>query len=310
MTGSVQESAIDDSFEGLTNAPDAWVSGPEFTPRPVDYQHFVELGDERSAVDDRCFTEYGVAGIPSAQQHERSAHAARTTHPGHRSRRPSSKSSSRGKRRPSPSFTIRSKDGQSVVRNNPFVLRRSTRSCSREPASNSDNDDSESVNQHSVRSSKSHAFKIRIKGKNGEEVVQDIRRPLVFTSSTVSRSGPGETTAVASESDYPARYQNPGSQKKHSKRDHNDRYRKPRGNSHCKHGKDVNRSLLIRIAQQSSKISSTKGAIPPCQTLKVARSGCPEHCHRQTQSVLPTHRGLAYCLLQSLRDLLITLPST
>ncbi|KAG9937449.1 hypothetical protein KCU98_g19740, partial [Aureobasidium melanogenum] len=108
MTGSIQGSAIDDSFETLTNAPDAWVSGRYAASPPVDYQHYVEPGDTRSAVDDRCSTEYGA--VEHTRHFNKTAKPAKTDPKHRRSRQTSTKPPSHGKRRPSPSFRIRSKD--------------------------------------------------------------------------------------------------------------------------------------------------------------------------------------------------------
>jgi len=121
MAGSVQGSAIDDSFETLTNAPDAWASGRNAAPMPVDYQHYVEPGDARSAVDDRCFTEYGAVEYPH-HNNNMARPAAKSDQKRHRS-----STKAQGKRRPSPSFRIRSKDGDSLVVSNPFVLRKTSR---------------------------------------------------------------------------------------------------------------------------------------------------------------------------------------
>lgn len=187
MTGSIQASAIDDSFETLTNAPDAWVSGRQAAPPPVDYQHYVEAGDERSAVDDRCFTEYGAVEFPHY------ATTANTTgQKRHSSRQTSSKPSSRGKRRPSPSFVIRGRNGESVVQSNPFMLRKSSRAHSKAPSS-AKSEQAESDSNRSSTYAQPRTFKIRIRGKNGEEVIQEIRRPLHFASGSGSR----DTTAVA-----------------------------------------------------------------------------------------------------------------
>ncbi|KAH0278606.1 WD40 repeat-like protein, partial [Aureobasidium melanogenum] len=179
MTGSIQGSAIDDSFETLTNAPDAWVSGRYAAPPPVDYQHYVEPGDTRSAVDDRCFTEYGAV--------EHTRYVSKTSRPSkpdlkhRRSRQTSTKPPSHGKRRPSPSFRIRSKDGDSVVVSNPFVLRKPSRPQPRRESETSSQTDDRSHNS-STTAAHSRTFQIRIRGKNGEEAIQEIRRPLHFAS--------------------------------------------------------------------------------------------------------------------------------
>lgn len=179
MTGSIQGSAIDDSFETLTNAPDAWVSGRYAAPPPVDYQHYVEPGDTRSAVDDRCFTEYGAV--------EHTRYVSKTSRPSkpdlkhRRSRQTSTKPPSHGKRRPSPSFRIRSKDGDSVVVSNPFVLRKPSRPQPRRESETSSQTDGRSHNS-TTTAAHSRIFQIRIRGKNGEEAIQEIRRPLHFAS--------------------------------------------------------------------------------------------------------------------------------
>ncbi|KAH0366381.1 WD40 repeat-like protein, partial [Aureobasidium melanogenum] len=197
MTGSIQGSAIDDSFETLTNAPDAWVSGRYAAPPLVDYQHYVEPGDTRSAVDDRCFTEYGAV--------EHTRHVNKTTKPvktdpkHRRSRQTSTKPPSHGKRRPSPSFRIRSKDGDSVVVSNPFVLRKPSRpQPRREPETSSQTDDQ---SQHSsTTAAHSRTFQIRIRGKNGEEAIQEIKRPLHFAIQSGDIRESQATTLVGDDS--------------------------------------------------------------------------------------------------------------
>ncbi|CAD0092150.1 unnamed protein product [Aureobasidium vineae] len=191
MTGSIQGSAIDDGFETLTNPPDAWVTGRYAIPPPVDYQHYVEPGDARSAVDDRCFTEYGA--VEHAHHVNKTIKPAKPEQKRHRSRQISTKSASHGKRRPSPSFRIRSKDGDSVVVSNPFVLRKPSRSQPRPESEQSSQTDDQS--QHSSTTiSRSRAFQIRIRGKNGEEAIHEIKRPLHFASQSQG------TTLVGDES--------------------------------------------------------------------------------------------------------------
>ncbi|KEQ74715.1 hypothetical protein M436DRAFT_71232 [Aureobasidium namibiae CBS 147.97] len=193
MTGSIQGSAIDDSFETLTNAPDAWVSGRYAGPPPVDYQHYVEPGDTRSAVDDRCFTEYG------AVEHVHPvSNMIKPSKPGqkrHRSRQTSTKPASHGKRLPSPSFRIRSKDGDSVTLSNPFVLRKSSRPRPCEEAEASSQTDSQSQ-RSSTTAARSRTFQIRIKGKNGEEVIQNLERPLHFAPQSSDMRDSQTTTAI------------------------------------------------------------------------------------------------------------------
>lgn len=197
MTGSIQGSAIDDGFETLTNAPDAWVSGRYAGLPPVDYQHYVEPGDTRSAVDDRCFTDYG------AVEHVR--HASNMIKPSksdqtrHRSRQTSTKPVSHAKRRPSPSFRIRSKDGDSVVVNNPFVLRKPSRPRPRGDSEESSQTDGESQ-RSSTADARSRTFQIRIRGKNGEEVIQNLERPLHFAPQSSGIRDSQATTAVGSKS--------------------------------------------------------------------------------------------------------------
>ena len=189
MAGSVQGSAIDDSFETLTNAPDAWASGHNAAPIPVDYQHYVEPGDGRSAVDDRCFTEFGAVEYPHHNNNmTRPAEGDQKRH------RSSTKTAAHGKRRPSPSFRIRSKDGDSVVVSNPFVLRKTCRP----PPSEAPSEQTEEASQHSSSSAaRSRTFQIRIRGKNGEEAIQEIKRPLHFAS----QSGRARTTVAGDQAD-------------------------------------------------------------------------------------------------------------
>lgn len=198
MTGSIQGSAIDDSFETLTNASDAWVSGRYAGPPPVDYQHYVEPGDTRSAVDDRCFTEYGA--VEHARPVNNMIKPSKTDQKRHRSRRTSTKPAFHGKRRPSPSFHIRSKDGDSVTVNNPFVLRKPSRPRPREDSDVSSQADGQSQ-QSSTTAAHSRTFQIRIRGKNGEEVVQDLARPLHFALPSSGMRDSQATTAVGSKSD-------------------------------------------------------------------------------------------------------------
>lgn len=179
MTGSVQGSAIDDSFETLTNAPDAWVTGRYAAPPPVDYQHYVEPGDARSAVDDRCSTEYGA--VEHTHHVNNTTKSAKTDPKHRRSRQTSTKPPCQGKRRPSPSFRIRSKDGDSVVVSNPFVLRKPSRPPSRREAESSSRTDHQSQ-YSSTTATHSRTFQIRIRGKNGEEAIHEIKRPLYFAS--------------------------------------------------------------------------------------------------------------------------------
>ena len=197
MTGSIQGSAIDDSFETLTNAPDAWVSGRYAGTPPVDYQHYVEPGDTRSAVDDRCFTEYG------AVQHVRPVSnmikPSKTDQKRHRSRQTPTKPASHKKRRPSPSFHIRSKDGDSVTVNNPFVMRKPSRPRPHEDSEQSSQADGQSQ-QSSTTAARSRTFQIRIRGKNGEEVIQDLERPLHFALPSSGMRDSQATTAVGSKS--------------------------------------------------------------------------------------------------------------
>ncbi|KAI5255162.1 hypothetical protein E4T42_01948 [Aureobasidium subglaciale] len=190
MAGSVQGPAIDDSFETLTNAPDAWVSGRYTAPPPVDYQHYVEPGDARSAVDDRCFTEYGA--VEHAPYVNHVPKPVKTDQKRHRSRQITSPEPALpgGKRRPSPNLRIRSKDGDSVVVSNPFVLRRPSRPQPDAASSVQSEDGSE---QSSTTAARSRTFNFRIRGKNGEEAIQEIKRPLRFASQ--------ETTVVGDESD-------------------------------------------------------------------------------------------------------------
>jgi hypothetical protein len=194
MAGSTQGSAIDDSFETLTNAPDAWVSGRYAAPPPVDYQHYVELGDTRSAVDDRCPTEYGA--VEHTRPISNTTKPSRTDSKRQRSRQPSTKPASHGKRRPSPSFRIRSRDGDSVVVNNPFVLRKPSRPQPREDSEHSSQADSQSQ-RSSTTAAHYRTFQIRIRGKNGEEAIHDIKRSLHFASHRDSQA----TTAVGDDSD-------------------------------------------------------------------------------------------------------------
>ncbi|KAG9994922.1 hypothetical protein KCU78_g18193, partial [Aureobasidium melanogenum] len=219
MTGSIQGSAIDDSFETLTNAPDAWVSGRYAASPPVDYQHYVEPGDTRSAVDDRCSTEY------RAVEHTR--HVNRTTKPAktdpehRRSRQTSTKPPSHGKRRPSPSFRIRSKDGDSLVLSNPFVLRKPSRPQPRRESESSSQADDQS--QHSsTTAAYSRTFQIRIRGKNGEEAIQEIKRPLYFAAQSGDVRQSRATTLVGDDSgresvEYWAANQSASSQKRHQR---------------------------------------------------------------------------------------------
>ncbi|CAD0100201.1 unnamed protein product [Aureobasidium mustum] len=215
MTGSIQGSAIDDSFETLTNAPDAWVSGRYAAAPPVDYQHYVEPGDTRSAVDDRCFTEHG------AVEHTR---YVKTTKPAkadskHRqSRQTSSKPPSHGKRRPSPSFRIRSKDGDSVVVSNPFVLRKPSRPQPRREAGSSSQTDDQSQSS-ATTTARSRTFQIRIRGKNGKEAIHEIKRPLYFASQSGNVRESQATTLVGDDSgrenvEYWAANQSESSQKR------------------------------------------------------------------------------------------------
>ncbi|KAI5242670.1 hypothetical protein E4T43_04679 [Aureobasidium subglaciale] len=193
MAGSVQGSAIDDSFETLTNAPDAWVSGRYTAPPPVDYQHYVEPGDARSAVDDRCFTEYGaVEHAPYVNHVPRPVKADQKRH---RSRQISSpKPAPPGrKRRPSPNLRIRSKDGESVVVSNPFVLRRPSRPQPDAASSVQSEDGSEQSS--STTAARSRTFNIRIRGKNGEEAIQEIKRPLHFASQEITVVGDESNSA-------------------------------------------------------------------------------------------------------------------
>ncbi|KAI4731826.1 hypothetical protein E4T49_00148 [Aureobasidium sp. EXF-10728] len=179
MTGSIEGSAIDDGFETLTNAPDAWITGRYTAPPFVDYQHYVEAGDARSAVDDRCFTEYGA--VEHARHVNKTTKPAKTEQKRHRSRQTSTKPTSNGKRRPSPSFRIRSKDGDSLVVSNPFVLRKPSRPEPRPESEQSSQTDDQSQ-YSSTTATRSRAFQIRIRGKNGEEAVHEIKRPLHFAS--------------------------------------------------------------------------------------------------------------------------------
>ncbi|CAD0112101.1 unnamed protein product [Aureobasidium uvarum] len=191
MTGSIQGSAIDDGFKTLTNAPDAWVTGRYAVPPPVDYQHYVEPGDTRSAVDDRCFTEYGA--VENAHYDNKTTKPAKLEQKRHRSRQTSTNPASRGKRRPSPSFRIRSKDGDSLVVSNPFVLRKPSRPRPRPESEQSSQTDDQSQ-YSSTTTARSRAFQIRIRGKNGEEAVHEIKRPLHFASQSQG------TTLVGGES--------------------------------------------------------------------------------------------------------------
>ncbi|KAI5204568.1 hypothetical protein E4T39_03511 [Aureobasidium subglaciale] len=184
MAGSVQGSAIDDSFETLTNAPDAWVSGRYAAPPPVDYQHYVEPGDARSAVDDRCFTEYGA--VEHARHVSNITKPVKTDQKRHRSRQTSptkpvltKPAPPGGKRRPSPNLRIRSKDGESVVVSNPFVLRRPSHP---EPSEATSVQSEVSSENSLTTAARSRTFNIRIRGKNGEEAIQEIKRPLYFAS--------------------------------------------------------------------------------------------------------------------------------
>ncbi|KAG9930975.1 hypothetical protein KCV02_g7890, partial [Aureobasidium melanogenum] len=219
MTGSTQGSAIDDSFETLTNAPDAWVSGRYAASPPVDYQHYVEPGDTRSAVDDRCSTEYGAV--------EHTRHVNRTTKPAktdpkhRRSRQTSTKPPSHGKRRPSPSFRIRSKDGDSVVVSNPFVLRKPSHPQPRRESELSSQTDDQSQ-YSSTTAAHSRTFQIRIRGKNGEEAIQEIKRPLYFASQPGDVRQSQATTLVADDSgrdnvEYWAANQSTSSQKRNQR---------------------------------------------------------------------------------------------
>ncbi|KAK6004610.1 hypothetical protein QM012_008472 [Aureobasidium pullulans] len=193
MTGSIQGSAIDDSFETLTNAPDAWLSGRYAAPPPFDYQHYVEPGDTRSAVDDRCFTEYGTV--------EHTRHVSKTTKPTktdakhRRSRQTSIQQPLHGKRRPSPSFRIRSKDGDSVVVSNPFVLRKPPRPQPHLGSGSSSQTDEQSQ-YSSTTAARSRRFQIRIRGKNGEEAIHEIGRPLHFASHSSDARQSQATTLV------------------------------------------------------------------------------------------------------------------
>ncbi|THZ23170.1 hypothetical protein D6C91_03765 [Aureobasidium pullulans] len=191
MAGSVQGSAIDDSFETLTNAPDAWASDHNAAPIPVDYQHYVEPGDGRSAVDDRCFTEFGAVEYP----HHNNNNMTRPAESDQKRHRSSTKTAAYGKRRPSPSFRIRSKDGDSVVVSNPFVLRKT---CRPPPSEAAPSEQTEEASQHSSSSAaRSRTFQIRIRGKNGEEAIQEIKRPLHFAS----QSGRARTTVAGDQAD-------------------------------------------------------------------------------------------------------------
>jgi hypothetical protein len=199
MTGSIQGSAIDDSFESLSIAPGI---GRRAAPPRVDHQHYVEAGDTRSAIDDRCYTEYGV--VAHHGHTNKSTQPAKAKQTRRRSHQPSSSSSaSRGKRRPSPSFCIRSKDGESVVMRNPFVQQRSSRARSIVSTAPSERShETRDGKQASLpASTHSQPFKIRIRGKNGEECVKELRRPLYFASESAHAVGSQDTTAVNSESD-------------------------------------------------------------------------------------------------------------
>ncbi|KAG9861689.1 WD40 repeat-like protein, partial [Aureobasidium melanogenum] len=216
MTGSTQGSAIDDSFETLTNAPDAWVSGRYAASPPVDYQHYVEPGDTRSAVDDRCSTEYGA--VEHTRHVNRTAKPAKTDPKHRRSRQTSTKPPSHGKRRPSPSFRIRSKDGDSVVVSNPFVLRKPSRPQPRRESESSSQTDDQSQ-YSSTTAAHSRTFQIRIRGKNGEEAIQEIKRPLYFASQSGDVRQSQATTLVGDESgrenvEYWAANQSTSSQKR------------------------------------------------------------------------------------------------
>jgi hypothetical protein len=198
MAGSIQGSAIDDSFETLTNAPDAWNSGRFATAPPVDYQHYVEPGDTRSAVDDRCFTEFGA--VEHTYPVSNMTKPSKTDQKRHRSRQTSTKPASHGKRRPSPSFRIRSKEGDSVVVSNPFVMRKPSRPHSREDSEQSSETDIQSQ-RSSTSAARSRTYQIRIRGKNGEEVIQDMERPLHFAPRSSRARDSQATTAVGQDSD-------------------------------------------------------------------------------------------------------------
>lgn len=196
MTGSIQGSAIDDGFETLTNAPDAWLSGRYAAPPAVDYQHYVEPGDTRSAVDDRSFTEHGAV---EHTRHVNQPTMPTKTDPRHRrSRQTSCKPPSHGKRRPSPSFHIRSKEGDSVVVSNPFVQRKPSRPQPRRESESSSQTDGQSQ-YSSTTAPDSRTFHIRIRGKNGEEAIHEIKRPLYFAFQSGDVRESQATTLVGDE---------------------------------------------------------------------------------------------------------------
>jgi hypothetical protein len=203
MTGSTHGSAIDDGFETLTNAPDAWATGRYAAPPRVDYQRYVEPGDTRTAVDDRCSTEYGA--VEYARPVSNMPKPSKPDQKRHRSRQTSTKPVPHGKRRPSPSFRIRSKDGDSVVVSNPFVLRKPARPQPREDSEQSSETESQSQ-QSSTTAARSRTFQIRIKGKNGEEAIHDIKRPLHFAPRSSRVHDSQATTAVGNESDREIKY--------------------------------------------------------------------------------------------------------
>lgn len=306
MTGSIQGSAIDDSFETLTNAPDAWISGRYDAPPPVDYQHYVEPGDARSAVDDRCFTEYGA--VQHAPPVSNMIKPSKTDQKRHRSRQTSTKPAVHGKRRPSPSFRIRSKDGDSVTVSNPFVLRKPSRPRPREDSEESSQTASQS--QRSSTTAHSRAFQIRIRGKNGEEVVQDFARPLHFAPPSDEYRDSQATTAVGSKSDqgevkYWSANQSSSSHRRHQAH-----------KSRCEqHPKFLPSATLTGHKQQDRQLTPTSSSsralrpprrpaflwrcLEPCQTLLLHPSVTLRHCVYCRQRSPPALCTILSCLSAS-----------
>lgn len=219
MPQSIQPSAIDDSFEFTPTM--SWTRPAQ----QVEYQHYVEPGDARSAIDDRTKTEYGfVPDRPSFPIEKNAKHLARNLG---RTIVESKKAAAviesaksntvqaevvkaqstipKPSSRPRPihrykHIVIRGKDGRTDIRRNPFHPQRDARKTqSPIPAPDPPKLQEEAMSPVVKSSSSSGKQKVRIVSKDGQERIMRLSMPLRYDnhSPSVTKEKSVKSTAPA-----------------------------------------------------------------------------------------------------------------
>ncbi|KAF1346267.1 hypothetical protein BDV97DRAFT_372236 [Delphinella strobiligena] len=295
MPPSIQPSAIDDSFEYTPTM--SWTRPVQ----QVEYQHYVEPGDTRSAIDDRCKTEYGFVpdrpSFPVAKDTNNLARnlgrsiieskkAAAVVEPAKsktvqveavKAQSTTPKPSSR----PRPvhrykTIIIRGKDGQTDIRRNPFRIQRDvSKTRPQTPAPDSSKLEDKAIPSVAKSSSSSGKQKVRIVGKDGQEKIMKLSMPLWYDHSPpVPQEKSGKPTASAPEvekkhatpvkadqTSHTPRQDDPSKRAQRQQPQHHDRPTKAKKNTDVK-----NEEKVVSNAQSSRTKAATetpRGSQPP-----------------------------------------------